>query len=180
MPNRVAKYSSLGTLVLAAVALSLSLWMVSLADWPRAIGYAIGGCIAVGYSIVQRKTARASADGTYPSFVRGRRLAEQKKFRPDLTSLNPTPHIGIVRGDHEYGAYVFLQRRPRGESYWLGISREFDRHSNMQFSSVSDLRTFVDGLDVAWIPPGKIHHQIMKDRFRSFRLHLFMLRLTNR
>ena len=180
MPNRLAKYSSLGTWVLAAVALSLSLWMVALADWPRAIGYAIGGCIAVGYSIVQRRKTRTSADGGHPSFARVRRIAEQKKFRPDLESLNPTPHIGVVRSDPEYGAYVFLQRRPHGESYWLGISREFDRHSNMQFSSFNDLRTVIDGLNVTWIPPGKIHHQIMKDRFRSFRLHLFMLRLTNR
>lgn len=166
--------------MLAAVALSLSLWMVSLADWPRAIGYAIGGCIAAGYSIVQRRTARASVDGGHTSFARVRRIAEQKKFKPDLTSLNPTPHIGIARGDQEYGAYVFLQRRPRGESYWLGISREFDRHSNMQFSSLTDIRTVIDDLDVVWIPPGKIHHQIMKDRFRSFRMHLFMLRLSNR
>ena len=87
---------------------------------------------------------------------------------------------GKVRSDHEYGAYVVLQRRPRRGSYWLGISRDFDRRSNRQFSSVSDLRTFVDDLDVVWIPPGRIHHQVMKDRFRSFRLHLFMLRLTNR
>lgn len=178
MPYKAAQYSVFGTWVLAAGSLSLALWSISLADWPRAIGFAVGGCIAVGYSIVQRRRARASLEIGLPSFARARRLAEQKKFRPDFASVNPTPHIGVVRCEKDYGAYVFLQKRPDGESYWLGISRDFERRSNLQLSSAVDLQKVIDDLDVQWVPPGRIHHQIMKDRFSSFRLHLLLLRLT--
>lgn len=178
MPYKTARYSAFGTWALAAGTLSLTLWSASQADWPRAIGFAIGGCIAIGYSIVQRRRARASLEIGLPSFARARRLAEQKKFTPDFASVNPTPHIGVVRSEQDYGAYVFLQKRPSGESYWLGISREFVRHSNLRVSSAVALQLVIDGLDVQWVPPGKIHRQIMKDRFSSFRLHLILLRLT--
>lgn len=178
MPYKATQYSVFGTWALAAGALSLTLWAVSLADWPRAIGFAMGGCIAIGYSIVQRRRARASLEIGLPSFARARRLAEQKKITPDFASVNRTPHIGVVLSEQDYGAYVFLQKRPSSESYWLGISREFARHSNLQVSSSVDLQTVINDLDVQWVPPGKIHRQIMKDRFSSFRLHLILLRLT--
>ncbi|PQZ93710.1 hypothetical protein CQ018_08630 [Arthrobacter sp. MYb227] len=178
MPQKTAQYSVFGTWALAVGILSLTLWSVSLADWPRAIGFAIGGCIVVGYSILQRRRARASPEIGLPSFARARKLAEQKKFTPDFAFVNPTPHIGVVRSEQDYGAYVFLQKRPSDESYWLGVSHEFKRHSNLQVSSAVALQTVIDDLDVRWVPPGKIHRQIMKDRFRSFRLYLLLLRLT--
>ena len=178
MPFKTAQYSVFGSWVLAAGALVIAVWSASLPDWPRAIGFAIGGCIAVGYSIIQRRRAHASREIGLPSFARARRLAEQKKFLPDPASVNPTPHIGIVRCEKDYGAYAFLQKRPSGESYWLGISREFERRSNMQISSAVELQKVIDDLDIKWVPPGKIHQQIMKDRFSGFRLHLFWLRLT--